>query len=57
MSNDTRPTSKINQWLWRRFEHHQRRPLWQRELIKVLWVVIATAVVYLWVTTWDCPIC
>ena len=57
MSNDTRPTSKINQWLWRRFERHQRRPRWQRELINVFWVVIATAVVYLWVTTWDCPIC
>jgi hypothetical protein len=57
MSNKTRSAGTVNQWLWRQVERHQRRPNWQRMLIRVLWVVVATAVVYLWISMWDCPIC
>jgi hypothetical protein len=53
----TMSAGRINQWLWLHVERHQRQPRWQRLLITTLWVIGATAVVYFWMSAWDCPIC
>jgi len=57
MPNRTKRAGKINQWLWRQVERHQRRPRWERLFIKTMWVIGGMAVIYFWISTWDCPIC
>jgi hypothetical protein len=57
ISNEMKSAGRINQWLWRHVERHQRRPRWQRVLVNALWTFVAMAAVFVWLSVWDCPIC
>jgi hypothetical protein len=55
--NETKPTSRLNRWLWREVERYQRLPRRQRVARTILWVVLVVGVLYVWGSMWDCPIC
>lgn len=57
MYEEKQRSSRLNEFLWRHLRAHQRRPAWQRYLVRTIWFVGAVTLLYLWMSTFDCPIC
>jgi hypothetical protein len=43
--------------LWRLVDRVHRLPAWKRTTLIGIWVLAITALVYFWMTAFDCPFC
>ncbi|MDB4875358.1 MAG: hypothetical protein JWM41_1804 [Gemmatimonadetes bacterium] len=46
-----------NAILWSLVAAIRRRPWWQRELLHAVWIVGVVGSVWLWIWSFDCPMC
>jgi hypothetical protein len=49
--------TRFNTALWKLVASIGRLHPWQRLLLQALWVLLAVAAVYFWISAFDCPIC